>query len=128
MTANARVMRQKMCPCCGTQFDCAAGGCWCDDVSVTDSRRTALRENYADCLCPTCLRSVSDQSDLLMIQFLRWVAEGPRTYADVMEAWQTSCPRQSVWEDAQADGLVEIGAHAVTLTARGKATLGAASG
>jgi hypothetical protein len=41
-----------------------------------------------------------------MIQFLRWVAERPRTYVDVMEAWRTSCPRQSVWEDAQAAGLV----------------------
>ena len=58
-------------------------------------------------------------SDLLMLQFLRWVAERPRTYADVMEAWRTSCPRMSIWEDAQADGLVQTDGKAITLTARG---------
>jgi len=55
-----------------------------------------------------------------MIQFLRWVAERARTYADVMEACRTSCPRQSVWEDAQADGLVEVGPHTVKLTVQEK--------
>jgi len=66
-------------------------------------------------------------SDLLMIQFLRWVAERPRTYADVMEAWRTSCPRQSVWREAQIDGLVKIDSHIVLLTARGRTTLDAAN-
>jgi len=28
---------------------------------------------------------------LLMIEFLRWVSERPRMYADVMEVWRTSC-------------------------------------
>ena len=58
--------------------------------------------------------------DLLMIQFLHWVVERPRTYADVMEAWRTSCPRMSIWEDAQADGLVQVDGQMVTLTARGE--------
>ncbi len=127
MTASDNVLRQKACPSCGARFDCAAGGCWCDDVPVTDSMRTALRANYADCLCPACLRSVS-QLDLLMIQFLRWVAERPRNYADLMEAWRTSCPRQSIWEDAQLDRLVQVGSHGVTLTARGEAALRIANG
>lgn len=35
-----------------------------------------------------------------------WLGSAPRTYAEVMEAWQTSCPRLSIWEDALADGLV----------------------
>ena len=59
-------------------------------------------------------------TDLLMLQFLRWVAERPRTYADVMEAWRTSCPRMSIWEDAQADGLVQIEGQVVTLTPAGE--------
>jgi hypothetical protein len=63
-------------------------------------------------------------SDLLLIQFLRWVTERPRTYADVMEAWRTSCPRLSVWEDAQAEGLVETSGETVLLTPRGQARLG----
>jgi len=44
-----------------------------------------------------------------LLQFLAWVADRPRTYAGTMEAWRTSCPRLSAWEDATTDGLVEIG-------------------
>lgn len=28
-------------------------------------------------------------------------------YADTMEAWRTSCPRLTIWEDALSDGLLE---------------------
>ncbi len=63
--------------------------------------------------------------------FLTWLAGGPRTYSEVMAAWQTSCPRLSIWEDALADGLVRpergdaaaAGQVVVTLTARGRAVL-----
>jgi hypothetical protein len=40
-------------------------------------------------------------------QFLAWVAEGQRSYADA-EAWRRSCPHLSIWEDAIADGLVRF--------------------
>jgi hypothetical protein len=47
-----------------------------------------------------------------------------------MEAWGTSCPRQSIWEDAWTGGLVDVVATrdetkqlAVILTAHGKAVL-----
>jgi hypothetical protein len=40
-------------------------------------------------------------------QFLAWVAEGKRTYADA-EAWRRSCPHLSIWEDAIADGLIRF--------------------
>jgi hypothetical protein len=62
---------------------------------------------------------------LLMIQFLDWVANRNRTYAEAMEAWRTSCPRLSVWEDALFEGLIQVegGGPApqsrVTLTAHG---------
>jgi hypothetical protein len=62
-------------------------------------------------------------------QFLAWIAEGERSYADA-EAWRRSCPHLSIWEDAIADGLVrfENGASMnesrVVLTARGRALLG----
>jgi hypothetical protein len=62
----------------------------------------------------------------LMVQFLAWVAERPRTRADVMEAWRT-CPRLSLWEDATIDGLVRLENRQVTLTARGRAVLDMAS-
>ncbi len=66
----------------------------------------------------------------IMLQFLAWVNARPRTYAEAMEAWRTSCPRLSVWEDATADGLVQLepcrgtqGQSAVVLTVRGAALL-----
>lgn len=65
---------------------------------------------------------------LLMLQFLAWVSERPRSYADVMEAWRTSCPRLSIWEDAQADGLVQVVGDSVTLTTRGGSALRRADG
>jgi len=40
-------------------------------------------------------------------QFLAWVAESERSYADA-EAWRCSCPHLSIWEDAIADGLVRF--------------------
>ena len=67
--------------------------------------------------------------NLLMREFLTWVSSGRRTYADYMEAWRSTCPRHSVWEDALADDLIQIesgGAlhqSAVTLTPRGNAIL-----
>jgi hypothetical protein len=52
-------------------------------------------------------------------QLLEWIAERPRTYAETMEAWKTSCPRLSVWEDALADGLIRVARGDVQLTRAG---------
>jgi hypothetical protein len=65
---------------------------------------------------------------LLTLQFLAWIAERPRTYAETMEAWRTSCPRLSVWEDANLDGLVRLEGDAdrqtiVSLTPAGRTAL-----
>lgn len=56
-------------------------------------------------------------------QLLAWVAERPRSYADVREIWKTSCPRLAVWEDALADELVRIDRGVVVLTVAGTALL-----
>jgi hypothetical protein len=69
---------------------------------------------------------MSESPSLIMIQFLAWVADRPRNYAQAMEAWRSTCPRLSVWEDAIIGGLVRIetGAYrAVTLTPRGHGVL-----
>ncbi len=69
---------------------------------------------------------MSDSPSLIMVQFLVWVADRPRSYGQTMDAWRTSCPRLSVWEDAVLDEFVRIGHgdnRAVTLTARGRAVL-----
>jgi len=51
---------------------------------------------------------MSNPADALTDQFLAWVADGGRSYGEVMEAWRTSCPRLSIWEDALGDGFVQI--------------------
>jgi hypothetical protein len=68
---------------------------------------------------------MSQAAQFLTIQFLEWVAAAPRCYPEVMEAWRTSCPRLSIWEDATANGLVELagGRGLVSLTSRGRALL-----
>jgi hypothetical protein len=63
---------------------------------------------------------------LIMLQFLAWVADRPRNHRETMDAWHSTCPRLSVWEDAIIDGLVRLendATHAVRLTARGRALL-----
>ena len=61
-------------------------------------------------------------------QFLAWVEEAPRSYADA-EAWRRSCPHLSIWEDAISDGLVRfqngssMQASRLVLTPRGRALL-----
>jgi hypothetical protein len=64
---------------------------------------------------------VADNSPMaaLTAQLLTWIAERPRTYSDTIEAWKTSCPRLSVWEDALADELIRIERGSVVLTAAG---------
>jgi hypothetical protein len=66
---------------------------------------------------------------LLMTEFLTWISARPRSYADAMEAWRSSCPRDTVWENALMGGLIQINQGdrldqcEVTLTERGRAVL-----
>jgi hypothetical protein len=72
---------------------------------------------------------VADPVGPLTLELLAWVARRPRSYAEAMEAWRSSCPRHPVWDDALADGLVQVegggplGPLTVTLTPRGRAVL-----
>jgi hypothetical protein len=43
----------------------------------------------------------------LVLDLLEWIGSWPRSYAEVMDVWRTSCPRLPVWEDAIDQGLVE---------------------
>lgn len=38
--------------------------------------------------------------DPLILDLVEWVAAAPRSYSDVIDAWRTSCPRLTVWEEA----------------------------
>jgi len=64
-----------------------------------------------------------------MRDFLAFVESRPRSYAETMDAWRSSCPRLTIWEDALADDLVRVANGAsrndatVILTPRGRAVL-----
>lgn len=49
---------------------------------------------------------MSADLDPLVRDLVEWIEGEPRRYADVMEAWRTSCPRLTVWEDAVERGYV----------------------
>ena len=49
---------------------------------------------------------MTETHEPLILDLVAWVAERPRPYAEVMDAWRTSCPRLPVWEDAVDRGLV----------------------
>jgi hypothetical protein len=53
------------------------------------------------------------------LQLLEWINERERTYSDTVDVWHSHCPRLTVWEDAIADGLVEVRDGRVLLTERG---------
>jgi hypothetical protein len=73
---------------------------------------------------------MSDVLAPLTLDFLAWLAAEPRDYVDVMDAWRTSCPRLTVWEDAIDAGLITR-THVpgqplrIGLTRRGEALLAA---
>ena len=77
---------------------------------------------------------MAESVNLLMREFLDWVSSRPRTYAEAMEAWQSHCPRQTIWEDAMIDGFVELNRREgvadpeVALTSRGLAYLRSSNG
>ncbi|MBI3208294.1 MAG: hypothetical protein HYZ37_05250 [Candidatus Solibacter usitatus] len=65
--------------------------------------------------------------EALILDLLEWLQTRDRTYAEVMEAWRTSCPRFPVWEDATDSGLVAVedvnGSSVVRVTEKGVALL-----
>ena len=42
----------------------------------------------------------------LILDLLDWIDTRPRSYAEVMATWRTSCPNLPVWEEAGTRGLV----------------------
>ena len=71
---------------------------------------------------------MATEAKLLTVQFLKWVAERPRSYAELRDAWSSTCPLNCAWEDAIADDLVRYdGDGTLILTGRGRARLDEAS-
>ena len=48
-----------------------------------------------------------DVIESLILDLLEWVGPHSRPYAEVIEAWRTSCPRLPVWEEVNERGLVK---------------------
>jgi len=77
---------------------------------------------------------MSELVNLLMLEFLAWISSRRRTYAETMNAWQSTCPRHTVWEDAMIDGFIELNRKPalvdpeVILTPLGKALLNGSNG
>ena len=44
--------------------------------------------------------------EALIVDLLLWLEIRERSYADVIEVWRTSCPKLTVWEDANDRKLV----------------------
>jgi hypothetical protein len=68
-------------------------------------------------LHPSTGPPVSDTVETLILDLLEWTGPNPRPYAELLEAWRTSCPRLPAWEDANERGF--IARH----HARGRGTL-----
>src|SRR5258708_3004574 len=49
---------------------------------------------------------MADILDPLVLDLIEWIAREPRSHADVIDAWRTSCPRLTVGEDANDRGYV----------------------
>lgn len=53
-----------------------------------------------------CWNAVVNPPNALVLDLVEWIAKAPRPYAEVMDAWRTSCPRLTIWEDAVDSGYV----------------------
>ncbi len=74
------------------------------------------------------MRDIAGTIEPLILDFLEWLADEPRAYRDAMDAWRTSCPRLTVWEDVIEAGYVirapsPSHGESVHVTARGLAFL-----
>jgi hypothetical protein len=49
---------------------------------------------------------MAEITDPLVLDLVEWIAREPRLYSEVIEAWRTSCPRLTIWEDAVDRGYV----------------------
>lgn len=57
----------------------------------------------------------------LLRDLLEWIDRAPRTHAEVMDGWRTSCPRLPVWEEATDHGYVARKDGMIEVTPRGRA-------
>jgi hypothetical protein len=66
---------------------------------------------------------VSESSRALTLQLLDWIASHPRTRDEVLDAWRTTCPKLSIWEDACTDGLIDSVDGFIVVSVQGQSLL-----
>jgi len=54
-------MAIKSCSKCTIAFECSneKEGCWCEEVYLDLNTLKTLKKEYANCLCPACLKAYS---------------------------------------------------------------------
>ncbi len=57
--------------------------------------------------------------DPLIVDLLEWIGPHTRPYAEVLDAWKTSCPQLPVWEEANDRALVRCHRGEVSLSPSG---------
>jgi len=62
---------------------------------------------------------VPDAVDSLVLDLLAWIGPEPRPYAEVIDAWRTSCPRLPVWEEANERRFITRRRGLVSVSAAG---------
>jgi hypothetical protein len=50
---------------------------------------------------------MTDTIENLILDLIEWIGRKERTYQETMDAWRTTCPRFTVWEDAIRRGVVQ---------------------
>jgi hypothetical protein len=54
---------EKTCPRCGARFDCRVATpteCQCAGIELSAQRTAEIHARWGDCLCPRCLRELSE--------------------------------------------------------------------
>jgi hypothetical protein len=68
-------------------------------VSVRLARRGMSLVSYT---------AMAESTHSLILDLLEWLGPSGRPYPEVIDAWHTSCPRLTVWEDASERGYIEV--------------------
>ena len=69
------------------------------------------------------MSTVEGNADAPTLELPAWVSARSRTYVEAMDAWQSHCPRLTIWEDALHAGLICVERSRVALTPLGRTTL-----
>jgi len=54
----------KLCPRCARQFECKVGSillCQCSTITLTETERDYIREQFNDCLCAKCMNELKSE-------------------------------------------------------------------